>query len=212
MSKAKFDAARELILEKRYDEARIILKTMDHPSARKWLNRLDEIDPPFPQVKPGPHETDIPEGVDQTVLNRITKTLRFQYIAGGTIAVIAYVYLFMSYLGSRVIISPTLLVIALPIAIVGLFFLWAGLDTTSIQQQVLLMKPQKLERRLVISGIAIIIFIPILTSTDLLSHSSGFLGQGLVIAFIIGLAKELWLIQQLKQLHKTDKPTVVNLR
>lgn len=33
MSKAKFEAARELIQEKRYDEARAILKGLDHPLA-----------------------------------------------------------------------------------------------------------------------------------------------------------------------------------
>lgn len=45
MSKAKFDAAKELIDEKRYDEARALLKTIDHPTAAKWLDRLDVIAP-----------------------------------------------------------------------------------------------------------------------------------------------------------------------
>lgn len=46
MSKAKFDAARELIQEKRYDEARVILQAISHPTARKWLAKLDTIAPP----------------------------------------------------------------------------------------------------------------------------------------------------------------------
>ena len=40
MSKAKFAAAKELIDEKKYDEARNILKTIDHPTAREWENKL----------------------------------------------------------------------------------------------------------------------------------------------------------------------------
>ena len=40
MLKAKFAAARELIREKRYDAAREILLTIDHPTAREWLDKL----------------------------------------------------------------------------------------------------------------------------------------------------------------------------
>jgi hypothetical protein len=34
MSKVKMQAASELIKEKRYDESRAILRTVDHPTAR----------------------------------------------------------------------------------------------------------------------------------------------------------------------------------
>lgn len=39
--------ARELIKQKRYDDARAILFTVNHPTAQQWLAKLDEIDPPF---------------------------------------------------------------------------------------------------------------------------------------------------------------------
>lgn len=45
MSKAKFAAAKELIDEKKYDEARAILKTIDHPTAREWEAKLNRIAP-----------------------------------------------------------------------------------------------------------------------------------------------------------------------
>ena len=45
MSKQKLSAARELIREKHYDEARAILKTVDHPTAKQWLAKLDQIAP-----------------------------------------------------------------------------------------------------------------------------------------------------------------------
>lgn len=46
MSEAKFDAVRELISQQRYDEARILLRTIDHPEAQAWLNELDAMHPP----------------------------------------------------------------------------------------------------------------------------------------------------------------------
>jgi hypothetical protein len=38
--------AREHILAKRYQEARDILYQIDHPTAQKWLAKVDELDPP----------------------------------------------------------------------------------------------------------------------------------------------------------------------
>jgi hypothetical protein len=56
MSKAKFAAAKELITERKYDEARRILKTIDHPTAREWEAKLDQLDqfvvPTEAQIKP----------------------------------------------------------------------------------------------------------------------------------------------------------------
>lgn len=46
MSKAKLEAARELIRSKQYAEARAVLRTIaKDPTAKKWLARLDEIAP-----------------------------------------------------------------------------------------------------------------------------------------------------------------------
>ncbi len=47
MSKQKMLAARELIQEKRYAEARALLKTVDNPTASVWLKKLDEVEPPI---------------------------------------------------------------------------------------------------------------------------------------------------------------------
>jgi hypothetical protein len=46
MSRAKFEAAKELIKERRYDEARAILETVNHPLAMDWLAKIDSIEPP----------------------------------------------------------------------------------------------------------------------------------------------------------------------
>lgn len=47
--KEQFLLAKELIQNQRYDEARQILHTIDHPSAQAWLARVDEFDPPTHQ-------------------------------------------------------------------------------------------------------------------------------------------------------------------
>jgi hypothetical protein len=46
MSKAKMEAARELIKDKHYKEARAILQTVDHPTAKEWIAKIDAISPP----------------------------------------------------------------------------------------------------------------------------------------------------------------------
>lgn len=43
--KEKLVQARNLIKEKRYDEARVILKQIDHPMATEWLNKIDMLAP-----------------------------------------------------------------------------------------------------------------------------------------------------------------------
>jgi hypothetical protein len=45
MSKAKFEAAKELIDKKDYAGARTILKSIDHPTARAWEAKLDALAP-----------------------------------------------------------------------------------------------------------------------------------------------------------------------
>lgn len=47
MVREQMERARELIKAKRYDEARAMLRAIDHPTAAKWLDKLDELDPPF---------------------------------------------------------------------------------------------------------------------------------------------------------------------
>lgn len=50
MSDAKLEAVKELIKEKRYEEARVILKTVKHPKVNEWLSRLDEMSPPQERI------------------------------------------------------------------------------------------------------------------------------------------------------------------
>lgn len=61
-------AAKELIQEKRYDEARALLKTVDHPTAREWLKKLDRIAPPTKSKKTSRRTPRVILGVFLTLL------------------------------------------------------------------------------------------------------------------------------------------------
>ena len=56
-SREKMEYAKVLIEQKRYDEARDILRTVDHNMALDWMDKLDEIDPPKPKVMSTPQLT-----------------------------------------------------------------------------------------------------------------------------------------------------------
>lgn len=46
MSDWRLEIAHDLIQEKKYDDARQLLKKVEHPKAREWLEKLDQISPP----------------------------------------------------------------------------------------------------------------------------------------------------------------------
>lgn len=52
MSKQKFEAAKKLIQEKRYSQARALLETIDHPKAIEWIVRLDQMARNQPEAVP----------------------------------------------------------------------------------------------------------------------------------------------------------------
>jgi len=53
MSKAKLEYARELIKDERYEEARTVLREINHPTAEQWLKKLDALAPPKPSSQKG---------------------------------------------------------------------------------------------------------------------------------------------------------------
>lgn len=48
----RLNLAAELIRKKEYASARAILVTLDHPKARTWLSRIDQLQPPMPFPTP----------------------------------------------------------------------------------------------------------------------------------------------------------------
>jgi hypothetical protein len=109
MSKAKMEAARELIREKRYDEARAILRTIDHPTARQWLGKIEQIDPTSrtavappvvqPVVAPVPVAMGAVQEQDQYFARQNRRARRSRIIRGlsmillGVLVIAAFLYL-----------------------------------------------------------------------------------------------------------------------
>ncbi len=61
----QLEAARVLIMQRHFDEARAILAGIDHPTARQWLQKLDAVAPPAP-AETG--RADIPRDEQETQL------------------------------------------------------------------------------------------------------------------------------------------------
>ncbi len=51
MSRSQLEMAKKLLEAGRYQEARALLKTINHPIAARWLTKLDQIAPPPPPAK-----------------------------------------------------------------------------------------------------------------------------------------------------------------
>jgi ribosomal protein L22 len=54
--------AYSLIQQKRYDDARSVLRAVDHLTAKRWLQHLDKIDPPTveaPRIDADVHPTNV---------------------------------------------------------------------------------------------------------------------------------------------------------
>lgn len=87
MLKQKFDVAKAFIEDKQYSEARTILKTIDHPTADKWLAKLDEI---------APEEVVVEKGA--SLLGKISK--KYWVIAGVALLVVVGVFVYSLFRGS----------------------------------------------------------------------------------------------------------------
>lgn len=71
MAEQQLQIARQLINEKRYTEARALLSGLDHPTAKKWLAKLDEIAPEAKPVTTAPAPQRSGSGVTTVLLTLI---------------------------------------------------------------------------------------------------------------------------------------------
>ena len=151
MSRAKFEAARELITEKRYDEARVILRTVSHPTAAKWLQKLDQLNPPFPAVTLPPdngipaYEADLRRWVEVEKTVHVFGALLFVLIAAylwiaDPLREFATTFLFYNVTALEIAIAapPTLCVIVAALAV------WRTTHDNWMRKYVLSMKPVQL--------------------------------------------------------------------
>lgn len=74
MSREAMLEAKELIKQKRYDEARFILKTVDHPTAQEWLAKIDQIAPPKIEDADNPFANPFEDPFSASIPPRATST------------------------------------------------------------------------------------------------------------------------------------------
>lgn len=115
--KEKFEQAKQLIEAKQYTKARQLLRTINHPTATAWLQKLDAIDPQF--VVPD----DEPQFVDP--VTNINQQITLKKIGVGLLILIA-----LQGVGINLMYLAGLLV--------PLFIVWLAYSSmkTSIKQSV----------------------------------------------------------------------------
>lgn len=89
MATAALQRAQHLLKEKKYDEARAILKTIsEHPTAQKWLAKLDEIAPERPTLDDDRDEfARLLEDADEPSGERDAASERFSALRSGQVRV-----------------------------------------------------------------------------------------------------------------------------
>lgn len=107
MSKQKMLAAKELIKEKRYDEARAILKTVDHPIALEWLQKLDKIAPEKPTTPKRKTTKEKSGGSITSVIKWIFRNRHRRLVQIAIVIVAIMGCALFSYIGQMFNIIPT---------------------------------------------------------------------------------------------------------
>ena len=162
--KAKFDHARGLIKAERYDEARAVLRSMNHPSASKWLTKLDELDPPFPT----PLASDGGEVAYEPYLTQWLEIEKTLHVVGALGLVLLAAYLLIAdplrqFLTFLLYDKPTIrdaVRYAIPALciLLALFAVWRTTQDARMRRFVLKMKPRQLRLGAIVSIIVAVIW------------------------------------------------------
>ncbi|GEM_PF-3756843 len=130
-TKEQLSKAKKLIQNKRYDEARQILQSIDHPIAEKWLAKLDNISPSSPTTPSQslPKHTSSNQGRGSVIetfgLHKGEMTRSLLMLLVGIIAFIGF-FLFEMTNGIQLDSLDSLFTLALPFLILSGGFLVGG--------------------------------------------------------------------------------------
>ncbi len=142
MYQAEFDEVRDLIEQERYDEARMLLKTIDHPLREKWLIRLEEANPLA--LTPLDREMQLEHQRERLIQDWVRREKQIGVLTGGALVLFA-VYL---RLVENVfwLFSPDLVVNLLPplVLAAGLYVVWLTRKEARLRQHILKMNPTEL--------------------------------------------------------------------
>ena len=90
-NREKMEQAKSFIQQKRYDEARSILHTVNHPLAEEWLEKIDKLDPPHAswEIVPPSHSATLP------ALQPLESTPEPDYSTAAVIVLVLYLVMWL---------------------------------------------------------------------------------------------------------------------
>jgi hypothetical protein len=193
MHQHKFDEVRDLIDQQRYDEARALLVTIDHPLTEKWLNRIDEADPTA--LTPTQRQVER-QAARETHLQLWMKQER--RIARWTgMALFAFAFYLWQFETVLWVFSPGLFVQMMPllVAAAGAYLMWNVHDSKRLRRQILRMQSGELRK---VSWV----LIPSAGLLTLLTMVMGNRAQFAVAAFLVVIGGlNLWRAAQAEHLN-----------
>jgi hypothetical protein len=198
MSKAKFEAAKELIAERRYDEARVLLRTIGHPTAEHWLRKLDELDPPG--AKPAPPIMPPPADYEP-ILRRWVEVEKTMHVLGALFLVLIAGYLFIAdplrpIATTLIFDQPQIrdaVLLAIPLSMLGLagYAVWRSTQDGLMRRFVLREKPSQFYFIACIALGLLVFLSPIIVSSNMISEDR-WMGIALVASSLLLAAMSFW--------------------
>jgi hypothetical protein len=192
MHQQKFDAMRELIDQQRYDEARALLQTIDHPLSQKWLDRLDEADPAA--LSPSERQLQRQQEREAHIRQWMEQERRIARSTALALFVFAvYLWQFETVFWS---LSPDLVVRLLPALVfgAGVYLIWNVRDDKRLRGQIVRMKAGELRN-------VSYVLLPSAGLLTLLTLVAGNTAQFFVAAFLVAISiLNLWRAAQAQKL------------
>jgi hypothetical protein len=122
MHQPKFDEVRELIDQQRYNEARALLASIDHPLREKWLDRIDEFDPTA--LTPSQRQIERQEAREAHLRLWMKQERRIARWTG--VALFAFAFYLWQFETVLWVFSPGLIVQLMPLLVIaaGVYLMW----------------------------------------------------------------------------------------
>lgn len=193
MHQPKFDEVRDLIDQQRYDEARALLATIDHPLTEKWLDRIDESDPTA--LTPSQRQIERQQARESHLRQWMKQERRIARWTG--MALFAFAFYLWQFETVFWVFSPGLIVQLMPLLVfvAGAYLIWNVHDPKRLKGQILRMHPDELRK---VSWV----LMPSAGLLTLLTIVMGNRAQFVVAAFLVVIGGlNLWRAAQAERLR-----------
>ncbi|HEX2620586.1 MAG TPA: hypothetical protein VHL11_10570 [Phototrophicaceae bacterium] len=194
MHQPKFDEVRDLIDQQRYEEARTLLKTIDHPLTQKWQERIDEADPNALSPSEQQERRVLARDVYLKEWMRQERSIA-RWSGFALFAFAIYLWQFETVFWA---FSPGFLVQLTPLLVIGggAYIIWMVQDRDRLRRHILNMNPDDLRK-------VSLVLIPSAALLTLLTIVMGNTAQFFVAGFLISIGFiNLWRANQAAALNQ----------